>query len=147
MWAVDGEKAAGEWDWQQQPDEEKPEGSINSVEKTKETINIDEDGYETVRRPRQRTLGQYMPEIFAVEFEKQGESKKTGKVKIGDVQKIGDVKKKTKDKDGDVRGVCEEKTSRRCEERVRGVSEGEVPKGDLRKVPKMDLGKVPKMDL
>ena len=30
---------------------------------SKETINVDEDGYETVRRPRQRTIGQFMPEI------------------------------------------------------------------------------------
>ena len=30
-------------------------------------VNIDEDGYQTVRRPRPRTFGQYMPEIFAVD--------------------------------------------------------------------------------
>ena len=90
MWAVDGE-GAGDWSWQQ-PEEEKPEGSIESVEKSKETINADEDGYETVRRPRQRTIGQFMPEIFAVEFEK----KKKEESKSGDVKKIGyvgDVKK------------------------------------------------------
>ncbi len=37
----------------------------------KERLDIDEDGYETVRRPRPRTLGQYMLEIFAVDVEKQ----------------------------------------------------------------------------
>ena len=112
MWAVDGQ-GAEEWNWQQP--EEKPEGSIGSVEKSKQTINIDEDGYETVRRPRQRTIGQFMPEIFAVEFEKKKKEENIGYV--GDVKKIeyvvpvdrnlGDVKKKTKDKDE--------------------VSEGEVP--------------------
>jgi hypothetical protein len=35
-------------------------------------VNIDEDGYEMVRKPRPRTLGQYMPEIFAVDAEKPG---------------------------------------------------------------------------
>ena len=70
VWAVDGD-GTGDWSWQQ-PEEEKPEGSIGSVEKFKETTNIDEDGYETVRRPRQRTIGQFiMPEIFAVDFEKK----------------------------------------------------------------------------
>ena len=87
MWAVDGQ-GAEEWNWQQ-PEEEKPEGSIGSVEKSKETINADEDGYEPVRRPRQRTIGQFMPEIFAVEFEKKGKEEN----KIGDVKKPGDVKK------------------------------------------------------
>ena len=57
------------------------------MEKSKQTINIDEDGYETVRRPRQRTIGQFMPEIFAVEFEK----KKKEESKSGDVKKIGAV--------------------------------------------------------
>ena len=71
MWAVDGEET-GEWKWEQ-PEEEKP-GSIESV--SRETINIDEEGYETVRRPRQRNLGQFMPEIFAVEAETLGESRK-----------------------------------------------------------------------
>ena len=54
------------------------------MEKSKETINADEDGYETVRRPRQRAIGQFMPEIFAVEFEK----KKKEENKTGDVKKI-----------------------------------------------------------
>ena len=51
-----------------------PAGSIQSVGRATERINIDEEGYETVRRPRQRTLGQYLPEIFAVEAEKLGDS-------------------------------------------------------------------------
>ena len=59
MWAVDGE-VTGDWNWPQ-PEEDKPEGSIGSVEKAKETINIDEEGYdEEVRRPRQRTIEQFM---------------------------------------------------------------------------------------
>ena len=37
-------------------------------------VNNYEEGYETVRRPRPRTLGQYMPEIFAVEAERPGNS-------------------------------------------------------------------------
>ena len=41
---------------------------------SKETINI--GGYETVRRPRQRNLGQFMPEIFAVEAEALGDCSK-----------------------------------------------------------------------
>ncbi len=52
MWAVDGE-GTGDWNWQQ-PEEEKPEGSIQSVEKSIKKTNIEKDGYETVRRPRQR---------------------------------------------------------------------------------------------
>ena len=73
VWAVDGE-GTGDWNWPQ-PEEDKAEGSIESVERSTEKINIDEEGYETVRRPRQRTLGQHMPEIFAVEAEKPGKSK------------------------------------------------------------------------
>ena len=74
VWAVDGEEA-GDWKWEQ-PEEEKPGGSIGSVGRDTERINIDEEGYETVRRPRQRTLGQYLPEIFAVEAEKSGDGSK-----------------------------------------------------------------------
>ena len=75
VWAVDGEEA-GDWKWEQ-PDEEKPAGSIASVGRdTTERINVDEEGYETIRRPRQRTLGQYLPEIFAVEAEKLGDRSK-----------------------------------------------------------------------
>ncbi len=37
-------------------------------------MNIDEDGYEAVRRRRPRTLAQYVPEIFAVDDEKCGDS-------------------------------------------------------------------------
>ncbi len=51
------------------PEEEKPVGSIQSV--GKERVDVDEDGYRAVRRPRPRTLGQYMPEIFAVDGENQ----------------------------------------------------------------------------
>ena len=39
-------------------------------------INIDEEGYEEVRRLKQRTMGHFMPEIFAVEAEKTRESEK-----------------------------------------------------------------------
>ena len=75
VWAVDGEEA-GDWKWEQ-PDEEKPAGSIASVGRdTTERIHVDEEGYETIRRPRQRTLGQYLPEIFAVEAEKTGDGSK-----------------------------------------------------------------------
>ncbi len=49
----------------------KTAGSIESV--GKERVNHDEDGYETVRRPRPRTLEQYMPEIFAVDTERPGD--------------------------------------------------------------------------
>ncbi len=49
-----------------------------------EKVNIDEDGYETVRRQRSRTLGQYMPEIFAVEAEGQGYSKDNMPLKLED---------------------------------------------------------------
>ncbi len=82
MWAVDREET-GEWKWEQ-PEEEKP-GSIESV--SKETINIDEEGYETVRRPRQRNLGQFMPEIFAVEAEALGECSKKEQPKSKEASK------------------------------------------------------------
>jgi hypothetical protein len=36
-------------------------------------VNIDEDGYKTVRRPRPRTLGQCAPAVFAVDAEKSGD--------------------------------------------------------------------------
>ncbi len=39
-----------------------------------ERVNIDEDGYETANGPKPRTLGQYVPEIFAVDAEKPGDS-------------------------------------------------------------------------
>ncbi len=65
----------GDWKWEQ-PEEEKPAGSTGSVGRATERISIDEEGYETVRRPRQRTLDQYMPEIFAVEAEKSGDCSK-----------------------------------------------------------------------
>jgi hypothetical protein len=73
---VDGDEPQGEWEWKQ-PEEERSAGSIESVVRAvKENVNIDEDGYETVRRPSPRTLGQYMSEIFAVEAEGSGESSK-----------------------------------------------------------------------
>ena len=96
MWAVDGE-GTGDWNWPQ-PEEDKPEGSIGSVERSTEKINIDEEGYETVRRPRQRTLGQYMPEIFAVEAEKPGKGKKA---------KVRNEEKPTKN-------LCEKFCGRKC---------------------------------
>ncbi len=73
---MDGDEPQGEWEWKQ-PEEERSAGSIESVVRAvKENVNIDEDGYETVRRPSPRTLGQYMSEIFAVEAEGSGESSK-----------------------------------------------------------------------
>ncbi len=70
IWQIDGEEPQGEWTREQS--EEKTAGRIESV--GKENVNNDEEGYETVRRPRPRTLGQCMPEIFAVEAEKPGDS-------------------------------------------------------------------------
>ncbi len=70
IWQVDGEEAQGDWQWEQQ--EERTGGSIESV--GKDRVNHYEDGYETVRRPRPRTLGQYAPEIIAVDTEKPGDS-------------------------------------------------------------------------
>ncbi len=70
MWQVDGGDQ-GDWKWDQ-PEEEKP-GSIGSV--TKPTVKItDEDGYERIRRPTPRIIGQCMPEIFAVDTERPGDS-------------------------------------------------------------------------
>ncbi len=63
--AIDGEET-GDWKWDQL-EEEKP-GSIESV--SIERTNIDEEGYELVRRPRPRILGQFLPEILAVKAEK-----------------------------------------------------------------------------
>ncbi len=40
----------------------------------KERPNLDEDVYERLRRPRPRTLGQHVPEIFAVDTEKPRDS-------------------------------------------------------------------------
>ncbi len=86
MWAVDGEET-GEWKWER-PEEEKPTGSIESVGRaTKEIIIIDEDGYETVRRPMHRTLGQYMQEIFAVEAQALADSSKREQSKSVDSMK------------------------------------------------------------
>ncbi len=88
MGAVDGEEK-GEWQWEQS--EEKTAGSIESV--GKENPNTDEEGYETVRRPRPRTLGQYMPEIFTVEAEKLGNSEDKELSKMGDSIKEASKKK------------------------------------------------------
>ena len=65
---MDGEEPQGDWKWEQ-AGEEQLAGSIESV--GNEKVNVEEDGYETVRRsgPRPRTLGQHMPEIFAVDTE------------------------------------------------------------------------------
>ncbi len=56
IWQVDDEDAQGDFDWDQ-PEKEKP---------TNKKANVaDQDGYQVVKR--NRTLGSYMPEIFAAD--------------------------------------------------------------------------------
>ncbi len=57
----------------EQAEEEKPVGRKYSVGKEKANI-IDQGGCEMIRRPRPRRLGQYMPDIIAVDAERPGES-------------------------------------------------------------------------
>ena len=61
---------------------------MSQLGEVRKESNIDEDGYETARRPRQIILGQYMPEIFAVEAEALGDSCKEEHSKnVGDSMK------------------------------------------------------------
>ena len=129
---MDGE-GTGDWNWPQ-PEEEKPEGSIGSVEKAKETINIDEEGYEEVRRPRQRTIGQFMPEISAVEAEKTGESKKE---KVRNEEKP--LKNKLCEKFCGSKCVKKACNHRSCEETI-GISKKEI--GSVEKIAKDRKGEV-----